>query len=770
MSWFQLSAKDGFLRIFLFALVVMVVLVWRLDGPSVKPLDAPADAFSAARAFSAFSPVIKEGQPHPAGTHQNHIVRNRLIATLTSLGLEVSTQDGFSCGYRFPGCSTVSNIVAIKKGQDSSSKAVLFLSHYDSVPAAPAASDDGMGVATALELARALTATAPTKNDVIILITDAEEVGLKGAALFAEDHPLMARVGVVVNVESRGVTGPSMMFETSQNNNGLIDIFKSNVTKPTASSLTYEVYKRMPNDTDVSVFKKHGTPAINFAHSWGVALYHSQLDDLDHMDQRTLQHHGDNALASVLAFANMDLDSIQHSEDATYFDLFGLTLVKWSSSTGHIRAAVGLLLILVLVIINLRSDLRLMNLIWGIIFVPISVALVVGLGYILSFPLGKWVDLYPLDHPYPWAGRIALISAAFLGLYWAAKWAKGLATPMGLMLINWLIMAALATFLALVIPGASYMFLAPIMTFMVGAMIDFYLNRHVGPHFGDLRWASRFGLVAAIYIAIYHFVIFELVLNFQFSHFKMIPLLPLMLAATPVIARYLSEGHPSGSENRNTLALTMVVATIISMMMPTYTLDRPRGMNLTYIQNDDTGSAVWDMVAIGNADMGYLAASGFPAEKQPLVKVPPYPASNSYYKKALNQHIPAPQWTVVSDDISGQTRTVTAQLKSVRGGNTIRLIFPADANFHHLRLNGKMVLEQVPNQTRTYNIPVHGIGTEPVEVTLSLPADAHFDMTLQDIGFLAVEGEALDIIRNKPANVFPIHGGNTSVVIKTVRF
>ena len=59
----------------------------------------------------------------------------------------------------------------------------------------------------------------------MFLFADAEESGLRGAMLFAERHPLMKRVGLVVNLEARGVSGPSAMFETGADNAGLIRLY-----------------------------------------------------------------------------------------------------------------------------------------------------------------------------------------------------------------------------------------------------------------------------------------------------------------------------------------------------------------------------------------------------------------------------------------------------------------------------------------------------------------------------------------------------------------
>ena len=63
---------------------------------------------------------------------------------------------------------------------------MLLLTHYDSNPhSSLGASDAGSGVVTILEGIRAFLAkNTPPKNDIIILISDAEELGLLGAKAF----------------------------------------------------------------------------------------------------------------------------------------------------------------------------------------------------------------------------------------------------------------------------------------------------------------------------------------------------------------------------------------------------------------------------------------------------------------------------------------------------------------------------------------------------------------------------------------------------------
>ena len=129
----------------------------------------------------------------------------------------------------------------------------------------PGAGDDASGVAAILESLRALKAGPPPDRDIIILINDGEEIGLFGAEVFAEEHPWAKDVGVVLNFDARGNTGPSFMFETSDGNGWLIEQMARALPHPMATSLTGEVYRLMPNDTDLTVYKKQGMAGLNFA-------------------------------------------------------------------------------------------------------------------------------------------------------------------------------------------------------------------------------------------------------------------------------------------------------------------------------------------------------------------------------------------------------------------------------------------------------------------------------------------------------------------------
>lgn len=328
---------------------VAFVTIWTQRPPAAVAASAPATEFSAERAFRHVTAIAQ--RPRPIGSAAHAAAREYICQQLRALGLEPQVQattatDSISASLFFAG--SVENVVARKKGAGDG-RALLLVAHYDSVATGPGANDDGVGVATLLETARALQASGGAlRHDVIFLFSDAEETGLLGARAFVAEHPWAKDVDVVLNFEARGSGGPSIMFETSTQNSALIRALATAAPFPLANSLSYEIYKRLPNSTDLTVFKRAGWQGMNFAYINGLTHYHTQLDNLENVDARTLQHHGSYALALSRYFGDAPLLRGQPEGDEIYFDVLGFFLVRypawlaWPLNVGVLISLVGL--------------------------------------------------------------------------------------------------------------------------------------------------------------------------------------------------------------------------------------------------------------------------------------------------------------------------------------------------------------------------------------------------------------------------------------------
>ena len=87
-----------------------------------------------------------------------------------------------------------------------------------------------------------------------------------------------------------------------------------------ATSLTGTVYQIMPNDTDFTIYKKHGMPGLNFAFIGGLSYYHSPEDTPANIDPRSLQHQGENVLAMARHLVRLDLDDVRR-DDVVYLSV-----------------------------------------------------------------------------------------------------------------------------------------------------------------------------------------------------------------------------------------------------------------------------------------------------------------------------------------------------------------------------------------------------------------------------------------------------------------
>jgi hypothetical protein len=454
---------------FVFLLIVSFITI-ALDRPP-QPLskEAPATEFSAERAMAHLTAIARA--PHPLGSAEHGAVRDYIVHVLQGLGLipqiEKTTDSDMDV--------TLDNIVCRLKGT-SQEKAVLMVAHYDSVGAGPGASDDGVAVAAFLEAARALKSLPQLKRDIIFLFTDGEEKGLLGARAFVSDSPWARDVGFVLNFEARGNGGPSIMFETSDDNGWLISNFGQAASHPTANSLSYEIYKHMPNNTDFTVFRRAGYPGLNFAFIEGPAYYHTSLDSISNVTAGSLQHHGDYVLQMAKQFGNT-ISAVPRTANLVYFDVLGLFLVRYSQSmaTGFLGIAAiltGLILYLGLRTQSLRAGdciLAFFSMIAGVIITTLG-------AWLVSLVALQMRHITRINAGLKYHTAWYILAASAVGLAGGVAFYTLISKKLGatnLMMgafLSWLNTAILISFY---FPGGTYLFLWPLLFSLAGAIIVF---------------------------------------------------------------------------------------------------------------------------------------------------------------------------------------------------------------------------------------------------------------------------------------------------------
>jgi len=673
-------------------LLLCVLLAWGvysgLQPPQPLPAETENSVFSAERAEILLHSLYFENLPHVSGSEQNAVLRDRILAMLETFGYEPEVQSRFHCRPEIGSCSPLENIVAVRKGEKQGS-AILLTAHYDSTWAGPGVADDGAGVAAVLEIARMLASAPSLEHDLIFLFTDAEELGLLGADAFAKHHELFANVRFVINLEARGAGGPSIMFETGEGNRRIIRSLEQSLERPIANSLSYEVYKRMPNDTDFSVYRDYNKPGFNFAFVGQPALYHSRIDDLSHLDLGSLQHHGQNAWAILHAMDARYLEKVVSSEDAAYIDLFGHDLLHYPASS----AAGVALLLSVLTIIAIRKSyprqVTIRQVFWTLVAIIMLMMALPAAGWLLSWPLGRWPDMHPLQHPFSWLGRATLLLATLWLISRTSAFLTPRASTGSVMGACWSLMILFAITLAYVMPVISYLAILPLLMFFLGLILDGFRWKK-SPR---LLFSSLFGFLAAAYLGFYYFFLLDAVLNFNLSHFKVIPLILPVIPLLPLLVWYADE-KSSGKRLGNVLLVLIVAGCVGQQFVPGYTADSPRDMALVYRQDSNAENAWLVLESLwGTADEDYAARHEF----QTVRLVAPYGRVQEVLAREISP-IDLAEVKLVSTSVQ-ETENPTSrkhhvvELEIPPGVRHLRVFVSEETGFRQVMLDGLLALD-----------------------------------------------------------------------------
>ncbi len=577
---------------FLLIAFLTFLAIDQVQPPARVSASAPVTEFSSGRAMVHLRAIAQN--PHPTGSPENAKVREYLVKEIKAMGVDPEVQTTTIAGSlpRRHGpwaVATVHNVVAKLRGT-SNLRALLLTAHYDSVPSGPGASDDGAGVAALLETLGALKAGRPLRNDVIFLFTDAEELGLLGAKAFVEDHPWKRDAAVALNFDARGSCGPSVMFETSPKNGWLIREFAKAAPHPVTSSLLYEAYKRLPNDTDLTIFKRAGLAGLNFAYGGCWPRYHTLRDDVRALDERSLQHHGSYALALARHFGNLNLDHTA-GEDAVYFSLFRRTLYYSEA------AVIPLMVVVLLAFVGVMAlGLRSARLTWrgitggclGWLAGAVAAALVSELTW-LALRKTRLVSLLPYGMAYNSelyavgfiALTIAIISAVYATL--GKRTSVEDLTVGGL--LWWLLLMMLAS---LYVRAASFAFTWPLLSSLIELGYALIRKGRESEAARALIWT----LPAIVGILLFGPIPYLLLILLSTSG-----LLPLSLAVALLLGFLAPHLDIITAQRRWLLpgaaALVGVGLIIAGMFFHRFDAEHPRADSVFYALNADTRKAVW---------------------------------------------------------------------------------------------------------------------------------------------------------------------------------
>ncbi|MEV5649241.1 M20/M25/M40 family metallo-hydrolase [Nocardia sp. NPDC052254] len=689
---------------FVLLLVVVVLTAWEQQPHGYRDTAAPTGEFSAERALGTVRDIA--ARPHPMGTAEHDRVRDRLAAQLRELGLDTDIRSGVG---RWPGppegdstnLGRTADIVARWPGT-AATGTVYLVAHYDSVPNAPGANDDGVGVAAIVESIRALRASGERpRNDVVVLLTDGEEAGLLGAEAFAASGAADPRGGVAINLEARGAGGLPVLWRLTHPDGESIRVFAA-VPHPNTDSLSTTLGgQQSTSGSDFTALEPTGLRVMDWAFTGRTAYYHNPFDDLDHVDPAVVQQYGDNTLAAAREFAARDLRTGSDASDSAYTSLpFGVLLVL----------PLWLIVVLAVVTVLLAGWVawrmrRTGEVSYGRVFgaaatavlsVPITIGAAYGVWQAITLIRPEYRELFVDPYRPQWYGAaILMVCVAVLAGWYALsrRWFGAPATAAGVLVAVALIGAVVT---ALTPPGAVLVVVAAFAA-ALGAALTFAV-----PDRWRLPVLTLFLLPAAVLLGVtaYPGLQAGLAGAYQLTA-PVVAVLGLLFTLT------LTHTWP---QRRGVLVPATAVVVTVALAAVGLAVDRfddrhPMTVRLSYALDADHQVAQWISPLEPNRWTRDFVSSTAPSGAFEGV-VPDAVASGP----APVVQWPAPTVDVLSDRTESDHRALRLRLRSVRGAQSLQLRYPDGVT--GLRVAGRDITPVPPHGFTFCAPPADGIDVE----------------------------------------------------------
>jgi len=727
--------------------------------PAPKGMDAPLNEFSAVRAHNILKDLLQENQPHPVGSDLNRVVKERLKVELDKLGVEHQEQKTWACSSRFSNCAEVENLIGIIPGK-SDLPYLALMAHYDSVPMAPGAGDDGAGVVAILEAVRALKLEVPYKHPIMLIITDAEESGLLGAEAFFNQHPLAKKVGIVLNIEGSGSSGSSMVLRTSDKNELLIKSYSNQNTSPYGFSFVKEIFKRMPNDTDFSVVERANIAGIDFAFAGERNHYHTPNDTVENIDLRTIQHHGENILPLSRELLSADWEDM--GDDYIYGgEVYGFW-TQWKSSNSIFICLLSAFLLIAALI---KSKINLKRTALGILFSPLTVFTTILSGitgfYLLSLLAGNVISWPGIDWPY----RLLLIGSIAIGTLLGTAVSRRFIAEQEMIFGSWFFWLLLTLAITILLPDAANIFILPLIFASLLLLLSTFL--------GDKHKSNFLLLTLIMTLPMTLGIIFSLE---QSQGYKLVwAVLPFAGLYALIVSPFLY--HLKIKQAISYIGAVTFIALITGSFTNLYTEKRPQHVNIHFYENLD-------------ADQSYIHLSGnyknvAANDPEPLIEpLSSYVDTQSSkslisfakdYESRYWAETNSSGWkgpVVKNKKRLDNGKSIKMNLKSDRSASRMVLLLPKESNLNSFNLGSleyKTSLSRWGFYKGFYAIYLNGIYDKEVELTLNF-----------DAGQETINGYLIDISTELPdhleklykarTGIFsPVHGGDQGILIKKIK-
>ncbi|GGG92068.1 hypothetical protein GCM10011416_06130 [Polaribacter pacificus] len=757
---------------FISVCIILATIFWAFSDmiPSKNQTTANQEkGFVLSNALTHLKNISKE--PHFIGASNHQLVRDYLVVELKKLGLEPEVQTATVINKKWFAAAKTQNIIAKIKGSENG-KSLVLLSHYDSNPHSSfGASDAGSGVVTILEGVRAFLAeNKQPKNDIIILFSDGEELGLLGAKAFVDNHPLAKEVGLVLNFEARGSGGPSyMLMETNGKNSALLKAFlEAKPNYPVANSLMYSIYKMLPNDTDLTVFREEANiNGFNFAFIGDHFDYHTAQDTYERLDRATLLHQADYLMTLLPYFSNADLSKLDSSTDVVYtnFPVLGMLQYPYSWGTALLIFSVILTMVLLFFGISLNR-ITVKGIMSG--YIPFVLGLVITAGSCYLLWQGVlWLHPQYNDilHGFTYNGYYYIFAFSCLCIWLLFKlYAPYFKKYNGIDLVVaplsfWLLINLL---IKLYLPGAGY-FIIPVYFVLVGMLVHVFLK------FKKSTKIIIYSILAipVIYMFAPQIKMFPVGLGLKSLFISGLFIALIFGLMAPVFASF---------KSRKWMVNALGVAALSTFVYTYYTsgfnIDNKKPNSLAFIQDNDMKTAYFGshnqtMDTYTEQIFGKNPTAGSLDKAETRNK---YNTRFRYLLKTETKAIPSAKIEILKDTLINGSRLIDMLITPQRNVQKIEFTNTAKISFQQLKIN-----ETSANKDKAFTVSngaflSYFLSPDEASIQLSIKVGQHenLDIIINEISFDLLESPLFSI-KPRDENMMPMPMVSNDAIISIQR-
>ena len=550
-------------------------------------------------------------------------------------------------------------------------------------------------------------------------------------------------------MEARGTTGTPFLFETSRRNRWLIPI----VAQAATTSLFATIYDLLPNDTDLTVFKRADRAGINFAYVGGGTQYHTRLDSFANVDEGSVQRRGDQVLAMVRAFGTTSFDEATPGA-AVWIDVFAAFVVWWPAAWTVWITAIALVLLAVAIVRGVRrGETTLIGVGLGVASFVGTVALAFVLGVALARLLGlRTPGALFAPHPGPMLGAAWFVGlAAALALAALVRRRASFDSVFVGYALAW---NGLALALAITLPGAAYLVVVPGTVVAVFAVLR-----------ATVRVREELASIAALAAAATVFLPFAFVGYDALGAGSVAvtaTLLALVGATFAPLVVETARGLVPGC-----LAIAVVLG-VIAALVPNRSTSHPRHMTLAHVTDGDTCATRWQVDA-PTAEV--RAAASFEPTARSVA--PWYGAAGTGVVAPAPAAAIAPPVVQVGTHgpvASDGARVITLDVSSAREAPRLAIMWHSAAKTVSVRVNG-VVPPPRPARWRTVLAPDWNrvvVCGSSAHLEITVQGEAPTEATVTDTSF-GLPAAAAPLIQARDASgAVPLRDGDVTVAERHV--